>query len=101
MPQPAAYAYAALELAVQTFISAGTTEKEAVRDAIRGLDVTTIVGDIKYDRQMNGLTYASTVLCGGQWQREDGQLVLKVIDNTLYPEIGLTGEYVPGNATQR
>ena len=51
---------------------------------------------------MDGLTYAGTVLCGGQWQRQDdGHLVLKVIDNSLYPEIGLTGEYVPGNATQK
>ena len=102
MPQPAAYAYAALELAVQTFTQAGTTEKEAVRDALFGLDVETVVGKVKYDSKMDGLTYAGTVLCGGQWQRQDdGHLVLKVIDNSLYPEIGLTGEYVPGNATQK
>lgn len=101
MPQPAAYAYAALELAVHTFEKAGTTKREAVRDAIGNLDVMTVVGPIKYDNQMRGLRYANTVLCGGQWQREDGQLVLKVIDNTLYPDIPLTGSYVPGNATQK
>ena len=101
MPQPAAYAYAALELAVHTFAQAGSTEREKVRDAIAGLDVDTIVGHIRYDRKMDGLTYASTVLCGGQWQREDGQLVLKIIDNSLYPEIPLTGEYTPGNATKK
>lgn len=101
MPQPAAYAYAALELAVHTFEKAGTTKREAVRDAIGSLDVETVVGPIKYDSQMKGLRYANTVLCGGQWQRENGQLVLKVIDNTLYPDIPLTGSYVPGNATQK
>lgn len=102
MPQPAAYAYAALELAVHTFEAAGTTQREAVRDAIAGLDVTTIVGPIKYDSKMAGLTYSNTVLCGGQWQRdENGELVLKIIDNSLYPEIPLTGDYMPGNATQR
>ena len=101
MPQPAAYAYAALELAVHTFEAAGSTDREAVRKAIAGLDVDTIVGPIKYDRQMQGLTYASTVLCGGQWQREGNELVLKIIDNSLYPEIALTGEYLPGNATNR
>ena len=101
MPQPAAYAYAALELAVHTFTEAGSTDREKVRDAIAGLDVDTIVGHIKYDRKMDGLNYASTVLCGGQWQREDGQLVLKVIDNSLYPDIPLTGEYQPGNATKK
>ena len=101
MPQPAAYAYAGLELAVQTFIKAGTTEKKAVRDAIGALDVETIVGPIKYENTMEGLTYARTALCGGQWQREDGRLVLKIIDNSLHPEIRTTGEYLPGNATQR
>lgn len=101
MPQPAAYGYAALELAVQTFRKAGTTKKEAVRDAIGALDVTTVIGPVKYDSVMKGLTYSNTVLCGGQWQRENGRLVLKIIDNSLHPEIGLTGAYVPGNATNR
>ena len=101
MPQPAAYAYAGLELAVQALSSAGTTEPEALMDAIRGLDVTTVVGEVRYDQEMDGLTYAATTLCGGQWQREDGELVLKVIDNSLYPDIELTGSYVPGNATQK
>lgn len=101
MPQPAAYAYAALELAVQTFRSAGTTQREAVREAMAGLDVTTVVGQIRYDQDIKGMKHSDTVLCGGQWQRENGELVLKVIDNSLYPDIGLTGSYVPGNATQR
>ena len=99
MPQPAAFAYAGLELAVQTFAKAGTTDKEKLRDAILDLDVDTIVGHVKYDQEMDGLRYARTVLCGGQWQRENGELVLKIIDNSLHPEIPLTGEYVPGNAT--
>ena len=102
MPQPAAYAYAALELAVHALEKAGTVEREKLRDAIGQLDVTTIVGPIKYDSKMEGLTYSNTVLCGGQWQRDEaGNLVLKIIDNSLYPEIPLTGDYVPGNATQR
>ncbi len=101
MPQPAAFAYAGLELAINTFIRAGTTEKTAVRDAIGQLKVDTIVGPVEYTNQMKGLKYARTVLTGGQWQRENGQLVLKIIDNSLHPEIPLTGEYLPGNATQR
>lgn len=101
MPQPAAYAYAALELAVHTFEKAGTTDKEKVRDTVPTLDVDTIVGPVRYDQKMKGLKYAATVLCGGQWVRENGELVLKVIDNSLYPEIPLTGEYLPGNATNK
>lgn len=101
MPQPAAFAYAGLEMAIQTFIQAGTTDKEAVRRAMDALDITTIVGYIKYEHKMLGLPYACTTICGGQWQRENGQLVLKIIDNSIYPEIGLTGSYVAGNATQK
>ena len=101
MPQPAAYAYAALELAAWTFKNTASMEKEDIRDAIRKLDVETIVGKIHYDKEMGGLPYGSTVLCGGQWQRENGELVLKVIDNSLYPEIALTGSYEPVNATLR
>ena len=102
MPQPAAYCYEALELAVHTFRKAGTTKREEVRDAIRALDVTTLIGPVKYDQKMKGLTYSNTVLCSGQWQRdENNELVLKIIDNSLYPEVPLTGEYWAYNATMK
>ena len=102
MPQPAAFAYEALELAYHTFKAAGTTKREAVRDAMRGLDVMTLVGPIKYDQKMKGLIYSYTVLTAGQWQRdENGKLVLKIIDNSLYPDVPLTGEYWPYNVTMK
>ena len=102
MPQPAGYAYAALELAVHAFTEAGTRDKEAVVTALKGLDVETIVGPIKYDKEMNGLAYGDTVIAGGQWQKaEDGTWNLVVIDATTYPEleVAITGEYIEGNAT--
>ena len=102
MPQPAGYAYAALELAVHAFTEAGTRDKEAVMTALKGLDVETIVGPIKYDKEMNGLAYGDTVIAGGQWQKgEDGTWNLVVIDATTYPEleVAITGEYIEGNAT--
>jgi branched-chain amino acid transport system substrate-binding protein len=100
MPQPAAYAYEALELAVQTFKTTKSMEKEDIRDAIAALDVDTIIGHVKYDQEMNGLPFARTVLCGGQWQKdENGDYKLIIIDNSLHPEIPLTGEYISGNAT--
>ena len=104
MPQPAGYAYAALELAVEAFQKAGTTDKEAVFKALKSLDVETIVGPIKYDKEMNGLAYSDTVVAGGQWQKgEDGQWHLVVIDASLYPELSgaIAGEYKAGNATQK
>lgn len=104
MPQPAGYAYASLELAVQAFQKAGTTDKAKVMEAIRALDVETIVGPIKYDKEMNGLQYSDTVVAGGQWQKnEAGEWELVVIDASLYPELAgaVTGEYKAGNATQK
>jgi hypothetical protein len=65
------------------------------------MDTTTIVGPIKYDQQMGGLTYGDTVISGGQWQMVDGKLSLVIIDNSVYPEVPTTGKYVPGNATQK
>ena len=104
MPQPAGYAYAALELAVNAFKTAGTLDKEKVRDALAATDIETIVGPIKYDQEMLGLTYGDTVLAGGQWQlQDDGTEKLVVIDNTVYSDIDIpiTGEYKQGNALNK
>lgn len=96
MPQPAGYAYAALELAVNAVTEAGTTDKEAIRDALKATDLDTIVGPIKYDQEMLGLSYSECVIAGGQWQ--DGNLV--IIDNSVYSDydIPVQGEYSAVNA---
>ena len=102
IPQPTGYSYAALELAVTALQNAGTTDKAAIMQAIRDLDVTTIVGPIKYDKEMNGMQYAQTVMTGGQWQKqEDGSWGLEVVDATTFPELEgcITAEYKAGNAT--
>ena len=102
MPQPTAFSYAALELAVQALTKAGTTEKHALLEAIGELKCQTIVGSVDYSKQFKGLKYSSSVLTGGQWQRdENGKLNLVIIDNSLYPEIKITGEYSPINATNK
>jgi branched-chain amino acid transport system substrate-binding protein len=101
MPQPAAYGYAGLELAIQALQKAGTTDKAKVYEAMKSLDVETVVGPIKYDQKMLGLTYGDTVLGGGQWQMIDGKLQLVVIDNSVYPVVPTTGSYVAGNATNK
>lgn len=104
MPQPAGYAYAALEIAINAFTEAGTTDKEAVRDALAATDIDTIVGPIKYDKEMNGLTYGDTVIAGGQWQlQEDGTEKLVIIDNTVYSDydIPIQGTYSDANATKK
>lgn len=104
MPQPAGYAYAALEIALNAFIEAGTTDKEAVRDALAATDIETIVGPIKYDQEMNGLKYGDTVIAGGQWQlQDDGTEKLVIIDNSVYSDydIPVQGSYSDANATKK
>lgn len=104
MPQPAGYAYAALEIAVNALKEAGTTDKDAVRDALKATDIDTIVGPIKYDQEMQGLTYGDTVIAGGQWQlQDDGTEKLVIIDNSVYSEydIPIQGSYSEKNATKK
>jgi len=103
IPQPTGYAYAALELAITTLRNAGTRDKAAIMQALRDLDVTTIVGPIKYDKEMNGMQYAQTVMTGGQWQKQDdGTWGLEIIDASVFPELEgcITAEYKEGNATK-
>lgn len=97
MSPPAAFGYAGLELAVHALQDAGSTNKKAIRKAISELDVETVVGPIRYDKVMGGLHYGDVLLGGGQWQLDNGVMKLQVIDNTVYPEMQITGEYIPGN----
>jgi len=104
MPQPAGYAYASIEIAINALKNAGSLNKETIRDALAATDLNTIVGPIKYDLEMLGLSYGETVIAGGQWQlQEDGTEKLVVIDNTVYSDIDIpvTGEYSPSNALRK
>ena len=104
MPQPAGYAYASLEIALNAFIKAGSTDKVKVRDALAATEIDTIVGPIKYDQNMNGLTYGDTVIAGGQWQlQDDGTEKLVIIDNSVYSDydIPVQGTYSDKNATKK
>ena len=92
------------EIAIDAFQRAGTLDKEAVRDALAATDLQTIVGPIKYDKEMMGLTYGDTVLADAHWQmQDDGTEKLVVIDNTVYSniDIPITGEYKAGNALNK
>lgn len=96
MPQPAGYAYAGLELAVNALMQAGTREPAAIRDALKATDINTIIGPVRYDSEMLGLSYSECVIAGGQWQ--DGRLV--IIDNSVYSDYDLPiqGTYSKENA---
>lgn len=79
------YKYACMEIAIDALKRAETLDKTAIRDAIGATDMTTIVGPIKYGE--NHVAY--TPLVAGQWVKNAaGDAVeIKIVDNTLYPEI--------------
>ncbi|MEN9506079.1 MAG: hypothetical protein RI958_2005 [Actinomycetota bacterium] len=92
------FAHALFEECFDVLARAGTTDKQAIADAAAATDLATIVGPIKYGA--NGLprNIATTALVGGQWQKQDGgdyPFDLVVTDNSLSPEIPLTGELKP------
>ncbi|NTV89822.1 MAG: ABC transporter substrate-binding protein, partial [Clostridiales bacterium] len=87
--QPMGYKYASMELAINALSNAGSLDPKDILAAIAATDITTIVGPIKY----NDKHYALTPLAGGQWQKQaDGSLKLVIINNSINPEIPLTGE---------
>ena len=90
--QPMGYKYASMELAVAALQNAANLDRESILAGIAAIDVETIVGPIKY----NDDNWSLTPLAGGQWQRqEDGTLKLVIINNSVNPEVPLTGEYKP------
>lgn len=98
--QPMGYKYASMEIAVAAITKAASLKTDAIIKALSQLDINTIVGPIKYDKQfqLSGqtyLTYAQTPICGGQWQYDAATDTLKlvIIDNSLYPNIPTTGTF--------
>lgn len=98
--QPMGYKYASMELAVAAITKAASLKPDAILKALSEINIQTIAGPIKYDKQYmiegkNYLTYTETPVCGGQWQYDDATDTLKlvIVDNTLFPNIPTTGEY--------
>ncbi len=87
--QPMGLKYASMELCVAALQNARSLEPEDIRDGIAAIDVDTLVGHISY----NDEHWGTTPLAGGQWQlQDDGSLKLFIINNSLYPEIPVTGD---------
>jgi branched-chain amino acid transport system substrate-binding protein len=60
-------------------------------EAITATNLNTMVGPINW---ANGpvKNVTKTPLAGGQWQRVDGKLELKIVNNMQNPQLPLTGE---------
>lgn len=92
------FAHALFEECFDVLARAGSTDKQAIADATAATNLNTIVGPIVYGA--NGLprNIAATALVGGQWQKQDGgeyPFDLVVTDNSLSPEIPITGDLKP------
>jgi branched-chain amino acid transport system substrate-binding protein len=89
--QTLGYKHAGYEIAADAIKRAGTTDREAIRNAIAETHLETIVGSIKY----NAENYSRTPLVGGQWVRgEKFPWDIKIVYNQEHPEIPAAGRAV-------
>jgi branched-chain amino acid transport system substrate-binding protein len=96
--QPLGYDHALLEVGIAALKNSGDPKnKTAVRDAIAGLTMDTVVGkvDFKTSPLKNvGVTH----IVGGQWQKTSGgkfPFDLQVVDNMTSPEVQITSQLLP------
>jgi branched-chain amino acid transport system substrate-binding protein len=81
---------------------AGSTEPDAITEALSTLEVSTVVGDVAWGVDDTVPPYvAKTPLVGGQWRLDEGEdegknpYELVVVSNKLAPEIPTGGEVEP------
>lgn len=90
--QPIGFKHALFEVAADVLKRADDLEDpESILAAITKTDVNTIVGPVNWaNGPINNVT--KTPLVAGQWQKEGDQFDLKIVANSLAPEIPLTGK---------
>ncbi len=95
--QPVGFVHALFEVTVAALQEAGSTDAQAVADALAGLQASTIVGDLDWTAGPVP-NVAKTPLVGGQWRLTDGgerQFELVVVSNSEAPEIPTAGTVEP------
>lgn len=97
--QPLGFAHALFEVAAAAVQKAGSTEPDAIAGALKGLAVTTVVGDIAWGKDQNVPPYiAKTPLAGGQWRATPNakhKFDLVVVSNKLAPLVPVGGKVRP------
>ena len=90
--QPIGFKHALFEVTADVIRrSEDLEDPEAIVAAITTTDLNTIVGPVNWaNGPINNVT--KTPLVAGQWQREGDGFDLKIVSNSLAPEIPLTGE---------
>ena len=94
--QPIGFAHALFEVAISALVAAGSTDKTAVRDAIKTMKIDTIVGTVDFTSGPIP-NVAKTALCGGQWREADTPTGydLVIVDNSLNPGVPTGGTIEP------
>ena len=94
--QPIGFAHALFEVAIAALVAAGSTDKTAVRDAIKTMKIDTIVGTVDFTSGPIP-NVAKTALCGGQWREADTPTGydLVIVDNSLNPGVPTAGTIEP------
>jgi branched-chain amino acid transport system substrate-binding protein len=90
--QPLGFAHALFEVAAAALKKAGGTDKQKVADALKSLQVATIVGALDWTKGPVP-NVAKTPLVGGQWRRSSGKYPydLVIVSNKLAPQIPTGG----------
>ena len=94
--QPIGFVHALFEVAVAALVAAGSTDKAAVRDAVAGLTLDTVVGTVDFAGSPIG-NVAKTALVGGQWREADTPtgFDLVIVDNSGNPDVPTGGTIEP------
>jgi branched-chain amino acid transport system substrate-binding protein len=97
--QPIGFVHALFEVAVAALVAAGSTDKAAVRDAIRALKIDTVVGPVDFTGGPVP-NVAKTKLVGGQWRKADTPtgFDLVIVDNSGNPDVPTAGSVEPISA---
>ena len=97
--QPLGFAEALFEVAAAAVDEAGSTDAEAVNDALADLSVSTVAGDVAWGADDSVPPYiAKTPVTGGQWRMTDGgehPFDLVVVSNTQASDVPTGGSVEP------
>jgi branched-chain amino acid transport system substrate-binding protein len=95
--QPIGFVHALFETAAAALQGAGSTDAQAIADALADLQVSTIVGDLDWTSGPVP-NVAKTPLVGGQWRASQGgehPFDLVIVSNSEAPEIPAAGTVEP------
>lgn len=96
--QPLGFVHALFEVTAAAVEKAGSTDKQAIVAAMKGLSAKTVVGDLTWGKPGLPPYVAKTPLTGGQWRQVPGgkhPFDLVVVSNKNAPQIPLGGPAQP------